>query len=85
MRRQTTVRLGGSRKVKLSREHMYALRQDLDSILGVPNTAELCYCSCHDGHGGTHATPCCQPCPHCHRNVLPEAYAAHTARHETES
>jgi hypothetical protein len=79
MRRQTTIRVGG-KKITLSREQLYALRQDVDAVLGGQNTRELCYCPCHTGHFH-HVGPCCRPCPVCGKNVLPEAFEVHTARH----
>ncbi len=83
MRRRTTVRFSASRSIKLSPEHLWALRQDLDTVFGVPNTAELCYCACHQGHDIIHSTPCCKRCPHCERNVQLDDFAGHVARHET--
>ena len=81
MRRQTSVKVG-SKVVKLSREHLYALRQDLDSIAGVEHTDEICYCECHNGKF-SHTHPCCRTCGICGKNILIEALEAHQNRHQT--
>jgi hypothetical protein len=78
MRRQTTIRVGG-KKITLSREQLYALRQDVDTVRGGQNTRELCYSPCHTGH--FQHVGSCRLCPVCGKNVLPEAFEAHTARH----
>lgn len=41
---------------------------------------EVCHCTCHNGIGMEHCTPCCTQCPICGQNILNSFYEYHIGR-----